>query len=903
MKSIRFLCLTVALLFCGITYAADTDYTNEQVSITWAMTEGEENSAAVLSDKKTIMDYSWSTGSGIGVSTSKTKTVNGMTFTEFYADLASGNTDAKVYNSTYYIEWTLTPYDALTFQPTQVTVNAAKFGTDNPNMYVFIVDGEGEIHTLAEAESMGRQDGKNNQDVVRTFDASSCAASKNAVKLRICINKFPYNKTIGFANVKIEGRVTGTSHYREEYAVNIAANNSEWGTVRSSRSSVVEGTAVTLTAAPNRGYRFTGWTNSENEIVSTDMAYTFVPEATVNLTAAFEPLTEYQVNVTSNIAGAGNVSVTTFDDGKYYEGDVVEIQALPNMGYVFNNWSDNISAWKRDAVTLSADINLTANFEAISEPKASVRWAFADNTDAENTGNANGSFGYSSVTEQTTTVEGHAMRLFTSTDGGYGYLYFNLGVSPEEGQVFVIKSIELDAARAGSSYGKFSISVGGNSVASDIYPGYFASGVDHPYQHYYFNLGDNMEFTSDVSITLSADQMSTEEGKGLAFGNIIVQGYYKTKQVKVTIPSTGYTTYSSPYALSFSGTGVTSYVAQYDGDKVNFSKITDVPENTGLLLKGDAGSYWIPVIELANTVDDNVLLPYVSGGTLQPTDDGVQNMALINKITGLGFHTFENARTIVANSAYMQLPSSTEINVVYAPDQSFVLDETATSAPIAHATGASVTVKRTIAANEWSTICLPFSMNATQVKNAFGNNVELAKIKTYEANSNLTNIEVIFDNVDLSSAGLEANKPYIIKASKNVSQFTVSGVDMEPDEEKAIAELDNGKGSFKGTYHAQTVIPENGLFISNNMFWYSVGLTKSKGFRGYFEFDDVLAEQGMSGNNIAISFGDTATGVTLQTVAEDAEEHDTAIYNLQGQRVTVPTKGIFVKAGKKIIIR
>ena len=563
MKSIRLLCLTVASLVCGIVNAADTDYTNELISITWAMTEGEENSAAVLSDKKTIMDYNWSTGSGIGISSSKVRTVNGKTFTEFYADLASGNTDAKVYNSTYYIEWTLTPYDALTFQPTQVTVNAAKFGTDNPNMYVFLVDGEGEIHQLASAETMGRQDGKNDQDVVRTFDASSCAASKNAITLRICIDKFPYNKTIGFANVKIEGRVTGTSHYREEYAVNIAPNNTAWGSVRSSRSSVVEGTAVTLTATPNRGYRFLGWEDSEEVNVSTEMAYTFVPEAAVNLTAVFEPLTEYQVNVTSNIDGAGNISVTTFEDGKYYEGDIVEIQALPNIGYVFNNWSDNISSWQRDAVTLAADINLTANFEVIKEPKASVRWTFADNTDAENTGNVNGSFYYSSIndnTERTVTVEGHTMQLFTSADSGNGYLYFNLGVSPEEGQVFIVKSIEMDVARVGSSYGKFSMYVDGNSVATDVYPGYFDSGVDHPYQHCYYNLGENMEFTSDVTISISTNQMSTEEGKGLAFGNIVIQGYYKTKQVKVTIPYTGYTTYSSPYALSFSGTGVTSYI-------------------------------------------------------------------------------------------------------------------------------------------------------------------------------------------------------------------------------------------------------------------------------------------------------------------------------------------------------
>lgn len=905
MKSIRFLCLAAVAVICSVVRAADTDYTNEAISITWSMLEGEENSAAVLSDKKTIQDYSWSTGSGINITSAKTKTVNSKTFTEFYTTLTEGNTDAKQYNSIYYIEWTLTPYDALTFQPTQVTVNAAKFGTNNPNMYVYLVDGEGEIHELAAGETMGRQDSNNDEDVVRIFDASACAASKNAVTLRICIDKFPYNKQVGFANVKIEGTVTGTSHYREEYAVNIAPNNEEWGSVHSSRSSVVEGTAVTLTATPNRGYSFKSWVNTDNEEVSTDQAYTFTPEANINLTAVFEPLAEYQVNVVSNIDGAGNISVTTFEDGKYYEGDVIEISALPNIGYVFNNWSDEVSTWQRASVTLTSDIDLTANFEAIKSSSAYVRWPLQDNTDAESSDNVTGSFSVSSAYDSgsTVTIAGHTMRMFTANDNT-GNFTFTVNASPEEGQVFVVRSIEFDAARAGSSSGTVSISVSGSAIASDIYIGSFEGGVDQPYQHFYYNLGESMEFSSSATLYIDASQMSNVEGKGIAFGNVIIQGYYKTKQVKVTVPSIGYTTYSSPYAISFDGSGLTAYVAQYDNSEVSFSQISSVPENTGLLIRGTSGSYMVDVIDIANTVDDNVLQPCIAGMTLQPTEDEVQNMAFINKTTGLGFHTFTTERTLNVNTAYMQLPSAAEINFVSAPNQSFTFDENAVAMSQASAKGATATVKRTIASGEWSTICLPFSMNATQTRSAFGNSVQLAKFVKYETNAAVTNISVIFEDVNLSSEGFAANTPYIIKTAKNISQFTVNDVDIEPDEDGTKTEYSEGStvlGTFKGTYRAQITVPENALFLSDNLFWYSVGLTQMKAFRAYFDFVDVLADMDNSANGITISLDGEATGIgTMQGSSIKAGK--TAMYNLQGQRITKPAKGVFIMDGKKIVI-
>ena len=100
-----------------------------------------------------------------------------------------------------------------------------------------------------------------------------------------------------------------------------------------------------------------------------------------------------------------------------------------------------------------------------------------------------------------------------------------------------------------------------------------------------------------------------------------------------------------------------------------------------------------------------------------------------------------------------------------------VLDENSTTAPVA-ATGVNVNVKRTINANEWSTICLPFAMSEAQVKAAFGSDVELKDFNGYEsendADDNIVGIKVKFND----ATTIEANHPYVIKVSVSVSALT-----------------------------------------------------------------------------------------------------------------------------------
>ena len=231
-----------------------------------------------------------------------------------------------------------------------------------------------------------------------------------------------------------------------------------------------------------------------------------------------------------------------------------------------------------------------------------------------------------------------------------------------------------------------------------------------------------------------------------------------------------------------------------------------------------------------------------------------------------------------------------------------LLDETSATAPTAE-NGVDVRVRRTINANEWSTICLPFAMTETQVKAAFGDDVQLANFTgwettEYDASDNALAINVTFSSV----TAIEANHPYVIKVSSAMTEFTVDGVDIAPEDDPEVSVGKKSKGtlgSFTGSY-VPTLIDEECLFLNSNKFWYSVGKTTMKGFRGYFYFQDVLASYTNSSEVKMIFSLDGVTGI--EGIQNDQEVQE-AIYDLSGRRVEKTGKGIYIVNNKKVLVK
>ena len=246
-----------------------------------------------------------------------------------------------------------------------------------------------------------------------------------------------------------------------------------------------------------------------------------------------------------------------------------------------------------------------------------------------------------------------------------------------------------------------------------------------------------------------------------------------------------------------------------------------------------------------------------------------------------------------------------KVNVVSI--HTIVLDENSTAVPEA-AEGVNVRVKRTINAGEWSTICLPFAMTAEQVKTVFGNDVLLGNFcdteSTYDNDENVTAISISFEN----ATEIEANHPYVIKVSEPITEFSVENVDVDPAEDDALVEVDNGKtgkkrvvyGGFYGTYHAGTLLNEFTLFLSDNKFWYSAGKTQMKAYRAYFDLLDILTNVEDAAARISFDFTDDALPTGIQNVQQQIA---TGTYDLQGRRIGKAKNGLYIRDGKKLMVK
>lgn len=236
---------------------------------------------------------------------------------------------------------------------------------------------------------------------------------------------------------------------------------------------------------------------------------------------------------------------------------------------------------------------------------------------------------------------------------------------------------------------------------------------------------------------------------------------------------------------------------------------------------------------------------------------------------------------------------------------SVVLNENSTTLPM-QVTGVNASVIRTINANVWSTICLPFAMSKSQVWTAFGNDVLLKDFDgcTTERNKNGDIVAIQVNFKDAQS--LEANHPYLIRVSANISEFTVDGVDIVIKENPRIDKDGIMAGdlwtynSFVGNYDSEAIVPENCLFVNGGKLYYSKGLSRLRGYRGYFDFYDMLKDMDEASARITFSFDGLPLKLDMPIADQSCGDR---VYDLSGRRVSRTVKGVYVTNKKKIVVK
>lgn len=206
--------------------------------------------------------------------------------------------------------------------------------------------------------------------------------------------------------------------------------------------------------------------------------------------------------------------------------------------------------------------------------------------------------------------------------------------------------------------------------------------------------------------------------------------------------------------------------------------------------------------------------------------------------------------------------------------------------------GTICTVKtvRTLKANIWNTLCLPFDVNKDLLETTFDTNVELRVFDEYDDATYTMKFKTPENN------SIAAGTPFLIKVNAEIKDPTFTGVTISD-----IAAQANGNDgvSFVGTYGPQDLATDGtNLFITivNELAKPTATGNKMLGLRAY-----ITVPSDFDFNDARLFLDDEATAIN--NIGTQKATNSVTLYNLQGQRVERPRSGLYIKNNKLTIIR
>ncbi|WP_308269339.1 hypothetical protein [Prevotella sp.] len=421
---------------------------------------------------------------------------------------------------------------------------------------------------------------------------------------------------------------------------------------------------------------------------------------------------------------------------------------------------------------------------------------------------------------------------------------------------------------------------------------------------------------NNIAGTISYESSNTNVAEVDADGNVTIKGVYGESTITATFTPSGET-----YAVSTDwykvvnkkeGEQVVTFVVNEDKGKTKDNTEADeilkenvtISSETAALGRDDTyrfykntttGSFkvitsvgYITKIEFYGS--DSNPLSVLSSLVGTYSYDGTKN---------IGTWTADNSTTKEVVFKAASQARATKVIVTIQVPSGITLDESEDNT-IEAKNGVNVTLKRSMVANEWNTICLPFDVTMNKAKAAFGNDVKIVELDAEAAvDANVLSFK--------ASTGIAAATPYLIKPSSVADEYTFENVNIT-NKAADYSVTANADVAFKGiynmvditkdvvdfgdTYYAAFLGADNKIYKANG------SGNKTKGFRAYFAIPN-----GSAASALRVVIDGTAT--SIKNIDSEVVESNAPVYNLQGQRVNGNnlTPGIYVKAGKKFVVK
>ena len=254
-------------------------------------------------------------------------------------------------------------------------------------------------------------------------------------------------------------------------------------------------------------------------------------------------------------------------------------------------------------------------------------------------------------------------------------------------------------------------------------------------------------------------------------------------------------------------------------------------------------------------------------------------------------------------------------------DNLLVLDEDKTLAVTKSYTNAKMLLRRTFTKSAdnnkkgWNSIILPVDMTAAQVKEAFGENTQLAKFNALEDNwIKFSTVNVAGDNVVL-----EKNTPYIIYPTKeplgnysytingvtqilNGPVYVANGINYDDQTSELEHTLNGGGMTYTGSYSNPTTVSADSYMFSKGDLIHTIKSHDVKAYRCW------LKEDMPTGNMLMFSIDGNGMGGTtgIHVIEENKQNTNTGIYNLGGVRMNTNNvdklpKGVYIVNNKVVV--
>lgn len=351
---------------------------------------------------------------------------------------------------------------------------------------------------------------------------------------------------------------------------------------------------------------------------------TLVESAASNvITLVYREANTYTYKLTSSL-GTVLANSSDFEGNSVYlpypkyelNGNILYLAAGGNAGDYFRDkytLSANVDETK--AYTKTAIKNVVFYIEGENITGASVN----NNERSADTRNSNGAVGYAA-----------------GTAGENDLVITNLPA----GKYKIVANVHTSTSAGGST----TIKLGANT--------FVANGAASSY---------NVESTSDEYTITEATDLVLQAGGGKT--NALDYIYVIRTDVEyATITSTGWATLYTPYALDFSGVaGLTAYTAVVADNKVTLTEVTDVPANTGVVLKGAAKTYTIPVIASSETAKGDLIGNASAATAYNAYADNT--LYMLKKVGEKAQFVPVTSGSIAAGKAYLKIAAATARNL------------------------------------------------------------------------------------------------------------------------------------------------------------------------------------------------------------------------------------------------